>query len=402
MRGRQLMNYLDFNCKVNIENNPLNLKIEDYLDVALRNNNKRRFLFVSKRLGKHLPVSPNIADELGYLLAKAYSVKYKDIKKENQMIIGFAETATALAHSFFAYLESASFFIHTTREEVKNMKKIEFKEEHSHATQQNLYIDNLNIMNNIDTIILVDDEITTAKTCVNMIEEFQKIHNCNKYVIVSILNWIDKNRKDEIDKKAKQLNCEIEFVYLFNGNFEFEFNEENEIEDKIESNLNNIEDVEINNIKLDFEEYLGTKNYLKYTGRFGINRNDQEKLIKIIEREGVKLKSKYDNEKILALGIEEFMYIPMMLSKKIKGDVYYHSITRSPIIPNDNDNYPIKGKHKLESFYNENINYIYNLKVNNYKECFLFMEIDKCEEKVNDFINILKNIGIKTVNIVRC
>lgn len=396
------MNYLDFNCNVNIENNPLNLKIENYLDIALRNNNKRRFLFVSKRLGKHLPVSPNQVDELGNLLSKAYRVKYKDSRKENQMVIGFAETATALAHSFFAHLESASFFIHTTREEVQSMKKIEFKEEHSHATEQNLYLDNLNIINNIDTMILVDDEITTAKTCVNMIEQFQKIHHCNKYVIVSILNWIDKKKKDEIDKKAKKLNCEIEFVYLFNGNFEFEFNEENELIDKIESNFRNIEDIEINNIKLDFEEYLGNKNYLKYTGRFGINRNEQEKLMKIIKREGLKLKAKYDKEKILAIGIEEFMYIPMMLSKVIKGDVYYHSITRSPIIPNDRDEYPIKRKYKLESFYNQNINYIYNLNVNKYKECFLFMEIDKSEEKVHDFINVLKNIGIKRVNIIRC
>jgi len=402
MRGRRIMNYLDFNCNVNIENNPLNLKIEDYLEIALRNNNKRRFLFVSKNLGKHLPVNPKQVDELGYLLSKAYKVKYKNNKKENQMVIGFAETATALAHSFFAHLESAEFFIHTTREEIETIKKIEFKEEHSHATEQNLYLNNLSIINNIDTILLVDDEITTAKTCVNMIEQFQNIHKCNKYVIVSILNWIDKKKKEEIDKKAKALNCEIEFVYLFNGSFEFEFNEENEIKDNIESNTINTEEIEINNINLDFEEYLGNKKYLKYTGRFGINRHDQEKLIKIIEREGLKLKPKHDKDKILAIGIEEFMYIPMMLSKEIKGDVYYHSITRSPIIPNDKDEYPIRKKYKLESFYNENINYIYNLNINKYKECFLFMEVDKCEEKVNEFINILKNIGIKRVNIIRC
>lgn len=402
MRGRQLMNYLDFNCNINIENNPLNLKIKDYLEVALRNNNKRRFLFISKKLGKHLPVNPNQVDELGYLLSKAYKIKYKDNNKENQMVIGFAETATALAHSFFAHLGSSDFFIHTTREEIETIKKIEFKEEHSHATEQNLYLDNLNIINKIDTIILVDDEITTAKTCVNMIEQFQKIHHCNKYVIVSILNWISKKKKDEIDKKAKELNCEIEFVYLFNGDFDFKFDEENKLQDKIESNPINTRDIEINNIKLDFKEYLGSKNYLKYTGRFGINRKDQEKLMKIIEEEGLKLKPKYDKDKILAIGIEEFMYIPMMLSKQIKGDVYYHSITRSPIIPNDEAKYPIKKKYKLESFYNENINYIYNLNVNEYKECFLFMEIDKCEEKINEFINMLKNAGIKRINIIRC
>ncbi|WML36888.1 phosphoribosyltransferase domain-containing protein [Clostridium sp. OS1-26] len=353
-------------------------------------------------MGKHLPVEPNQVDELGYLLSQAYKLKYKDYKKQNQMVIGFAETATALAHSFFSYLESANFFIHTTREKINNMKKIEFKEEHSHAIEQNLYSENLNVIDNIDTIILVDDEITTAKTCINIIEQFQKACNCNKYIIVSILNWISKKKKEEIDKKAKELNCEIEFIYLFNGNFKFELDEENQLEDKIESDFKNDGNIEINKINLDFEEYQGDKNYLKYTGRFGISRSDQKKLEKIISRERLKLKPKYDKEKILALGIEEFMYIPMMLSKGIKGQVYYQSITRSPIIPNEKDGYPIRKKYKLESFYNENINYIYNLSTNNYKECFLFMEIEKCEEKVDDFINILKSIGIKRINIVRC
>lgn len=396
------MKCLDFNCDINIENNPLSLKIEDYLDVALRNNNKRRFLFVSKRLGKHLPVNPNQVDELGNLLSITYKTKYKDYKNENSMVIGFAETATALAHSFFAHLENVDYFIHTTREEITKLEKIEFKEEHSHSVEQNLYIDNLNVLQNMHTIILVDDEITTAKTCINMIEKFQKIHKCKKYVIVSLLNWINKNKKEEIDKRAEELNCKIEFTYLFNGNFDFEFNENSELEDKIESNITSNENIEINNIKLNFEEYIGAKKYLKYTGRFGITRNDQEKLKAIIEREGQKLKAKCDNKRILALGIEEFMYIPMMLSKEIKGDVYYHSITRSPIIPNNNGKYPISMKYKLESFYNENINYIYNLNVNNYDECFLFMEIDKSKEKVYEFINVLKNIGIKRVNIVRC
>ncbi|WML36887.1 hypothetical protein [Clostridium sp. OS1-26] len=42
------MSCLNFNCNINIEDNPLNLKIEDYLELAIRDNNKRKFLFVSK------------------------------------------------------------------------------------------------------------------------------------------------------------------------------------------------------------------------------------------------------------------------------------------------------------------------------------------------------------------
>lgn len=398
------MTYSDFNCEINIKNNPLNLDINDYLEVALRNNPKRRFLFVSKTLGKHMPVAPEKVDELGKTLAHAYKEKNKNYINERQMVIGFAETATCLAHSFFNYVESAEFFIHTTREEVKGAEKLEFLEEHSHATEQNLYIDNLNDVNNLDSIILVDDEITTAKTCINMIRQMQKIYKVKKYVIASILNWIDEERYKEIQIQAEEMGCEIQFIYLFNGSFSFQMDENILLKDKIETIESNIgsEEIEVNNIKLDFSKYIGDKKYLAYTGRFGMNRANQYELLNIIKNEGGKLRPKYSEGEILALGIEEFMYIPMMLSRIIDGNVYYHSITRSPIIPRDVEGYPIRKKYKFESFYNENTNFIYNLNAHDYKECFLFMEINKDMKKVNEFMKILKSIGIKRINIVRC
>lgn len=398
------MTYSDFSCEINIKENPLNLNINDYLEVALRNNPKRRFLFVSKTLGKHLPVNPERVDELGKTLADAYKMKNKNYMNERQMIIGFAETATCLAHSFFNYLESSEFFIHTTRENVCGAEKLEFLEEHSHATEQNLYIDNLGDINNVDSIILVDDEITTAKTCINMIMKMQEIYKVKRYVIASILNWIDEERKAEIQKQAEEMGCEISFVYLFNGSFNFKMDKGISLVDNteiIDSDMTN-EEIEINNIKLDFSKYFADRKYLMYTGRFGMSRTEQNELLDIIKEQGIKLEPKYRKNDILALGIEEFMYIPMMLSKTIDGQVYYHSITRSPIIPRDIEGYPIRKKYKFESFYNENINFIYNLNSHDYKECFLFMEVDKDIEKIKEFIKILKSIGIKRVNIVRC
>lgn len=399
------MTYSDFHCKININENPLKLNIDDYLEVALRNNPKRKFLFVSKTLGKHIPVHPEKVDELGRLLAEVYKIKNKNYINERQMVIGFAETATCLSHSFFNYLESSEFFIHTTREVVTGAGKLEFLEEHSHATEQNLYVDNLNNVDNLDSIILVDDEITTAKTCINMIGQMQKVYKVKKYVIASILNWIDKEREKEIQIQAEKMGCEINFIYLFRGSFDFKMDKDIQLEDKIETTevedkLN--DEFEINNIKLDFNKYIRDKKYILYTGRFGINRSEHNELLNIIRMQSRKLKPKYKENPILALGIEEFMYIPMMLSKMIDGDVYYHSITRSPIIQRNTEGYPIKKKYRLESFYNQNINFIYNLNAHNYKECYLFMEIDKDIEKVNEFVNILKSVGIKRVNIVRC
>ncbi len=394
------MNYLDFSCDINIKDNPLNLNIDDYLDLALRNNKKRRFLFISKNLGKHIPVNPEKVDNLGYLLAKAYKKKYLNYKEEKELVIGFAETATALSHSFFNYLESAKLFIHTTRENL-DLNRIDFLEEHSHATEQILYTDKIFSLKNIDTLILVDDEITTAKTCINMIKELQKNYKAKKYVIASILNWIDEKREEEIKAIAKGLNCKIEFVYLFNGSFNFKFHEDKPLSDKFEK-VNSNKEVKVKFLDLNLERHLENKKYLKGTGRFGIDRKEQEELINILKASSEKLNSIRENDKILALGVEEFMYIPMILSKFMKGDIYYHSITRSPIIPFNDKNYPIKKKYKLNSFYNNNINYLYNLNINNSKECFLFLETFVNEKRIEDIINLLSFVNIEKINIIKC
>jgi len=394
------MNCLDFSCDINIKDNPLNLNIEDYLDLALRDNKKRRFLFISKNLGKHIPVNPEKVDNLGYLLAKAYKKKYENYKEERELVIGFAETATALSHSFFNYLESSKLFIHTTRENL-NLNRIDFLEEHSHATEQILYTDKIFALKDIDTLILVDDEITTAKTCINMIKELQKKYKAKKYVIASILNWIDEKREEEINKSAKSLNCKIEFVYLFNGAFDFKFDENKPLIDKIEE-VNPNKEAKVNYLDLNLKRHLENKKYLKYTGRFGIDRKEQEELINILKASSEKLNNIRENDKILALGVEEFMYIPMMISKFMGGDIYYHSITRSPIIPFDDLKYPIKKKYKLNSFYNDNINYLYNLNINDCKECFLFLETWVNDKRIEDFIKLLKSVNIEKINIVRC
>ena len=394
------MNYLDFSCDINIKDNPLNLNIDDYLDLALRNNKKRRFLFISKNLGKHIPVNPEKVDNLGYLLAKAYKKKYLNYKEEKELVIGFAETATALSHSFFNYLESAKLFIHTTRENL-DLNRIDFLEEHSHATEQILYTDKIFSLKNIDTLILVDDEITTAKTCINMIKELQKNYKAKKYVIASILNWIDEKREEEIKAIAKSLNCKIEFVYLFNGSFNFKFDEDKPLSDKFEK-VNSNKEVKVKFLDLNLERHLENKKYLKGTGRFGIDRKEQEELINILKASSEKLNSIRENDKILALGVEEFMYIPMILSKFMKGDIYYHAITRSPIIPFNDKNYPIKKKYKLNSFYNNNINYLYNLNINNSKECFLFLETFVNEKRIENIINLLSSVNIEKINIIKC
>ncbi|MDB0441374.1 hypothetical protein C4R89_18100 [Clostridioides difficile] len=411
-----MKNCLNFNCEIDIVDNPLNLDLNDFLDIGIRNNSKRRFLFISKKLGKHLACKPSEMDNLGKLMVAIYNNKNK--ATSNGTVIAFAETGTAVGHSFFDYLSGNYEFIHTTREQFDELENLDFLEEHSHATDQNLYFEMLDNFKFGDEVILVDDEITTANTCMNIIRKIQSIYPKKKYTICSILNWVSDENLKRISSLEKELGCKIEFVYLFKGDFNFDINEDiiaNYNDNCTVSQSNTMKDDKtnliVNHINVDLEDYIGNKKYIRYTGRFGINKKEQAKLKKIIKRESKKIvieskeSLKKKTEKVLFLGTEEFMYIPMLFAKEKENqcDIYYHSTTRSPIINIDKNNYPIRSKFKLKSFYNLDVqNYIYNIDRHNFSECYLFVELDKSENSYLEFIDIIKNTSIKKLTIVCC
>ncbi|EQJ41525.1 hypothetical protein QSC_1674 [Clostridioides difficile P23] len=394
----------------------MNLELNDFLDVGVRNNSKRRFLFISKKLGKHLACKPSEMDNLGKLMATIYNEKNKE--ESNGTVIAFAETGTAVGHSFFDYLCGDYEFIHTTREQFDELENLEFLEEHSHATDQNLYFGMLNNFKFGDEIILVDDEITTANTCMNIIRKIQSIYPKKKYTICSILNWVSDENLSKVTRLERELNCKIDFVYLFKGNFKFYIDEDiisnyndNYSITKLETISSDKVNLVVNHIYVDLEDYIGNKKYVKYTGRFGINRREQFRLKEIVKRESKKITMaskeslKNEKEKILFLGTEEFMYIPMLFAKEKENqyDIYYHSTTRSPIINIDKKHYPIKSKFMLKSFYNIDIqNYIYNIDKHNFSKCYLFVELNKSENSYLEFIDIIKKTSIKELTIVCC
>lgn len=411
-----MKNCLNFNCEIDIIDNPLNLELNDFLDVGVRNNSKRRFLFISKKLGKHLACKPSEMDNLGKLMATIYNEKNKE--ESNGTVIAFAETGTAVGHSFFDYLCGDYEFIHTTREQFDELENLEFLEEHSHATDQNLYFGMLNNFKFGDEIILVDDEITTANTCMNIIRKIQSIYPKKKYTICSILNWVSDENLSKVTRLERELNCKIDFVYLFKGNFKFYIDEDiisnyndNYSITKLETISSDKVNLVVNHIYVDLEDYIGNKKYVKYTVRFGINRREQFRLKEIVKRESKKITMaskeslKNEKEKILFLGTEEFMYIPMLFAKEKENqyDIYYHSTTRSPIINIDKKHYPIKSKFMLKSFYNIDIqNYIYNIDKHNFSKCYLFVELNKSENSYLEFIDIIKKTSIKELTIVCC
>ncbi len=108
-----------------------------------QNNTKRSYLVVNKYQGKHIPVNPEKALELFSALA---GLVEKRCQGEHLLLIGFAETATAIGEALAVQLGAS--YMQTTREQIEGVEYLYFSESHSHATEQKV------VKNDLDAAIL--------------------------------------------------------------------------------------------------------------------------------------------------------------------------------------------------------------------------------------------------------
>lgn len=382
--------------KINIRENVYGIDIDDLISIGHRiNNSKRNFLFISKVLGKHLEVSPDMCRVIGFLLAstilnrsdetsifikyiknqKDYEIKVKDAMKltfrtnEKVAILGFAETATGLGMAVASAIEN-SYYLTTTREDIKDIAPLfNFEEEHSHATTHKCFPEESNRLKEVDRIILVDDEITTGKSMLNIIRELIKTTGIKKYTVLSILDWRNLEYKNLYEEFKSENNIEIKVSSLISGDIEVEDN--NIYFDNEESVLN--ERIPVSNLNV----MSRRGKYLKFTGRFGVDYKDILK----VEEECIKVASKIQEiigsyKKILVLGHGENIYIPSRIASYIKGDVYFKSTTRSPIYCSTKEGYLINEK---STFYHNGVKYYFYNKSSmeeNYDKVILITEDD--------------------------
>lgn len=143
----------------------------DTLRLAKRaHNTKRTYLLVNPLQAKHLPVSPTKALEMMWVLGNALAAEFPETK----LVIGFAETATAIGAMAASCFDDACVYIHTTREPLPEGSAIAFREEHSHAVEQTLYCAEMESwLAETSTVIFIDDEISTGKTILNMVNQLK-------------------------------------------------------------------------------------------------------------------------------------------------------------------------------------------------------------------------------------
>ncbi|ADO54990.2 phosphoribosyltransferase family protein [Paenibacillus polymyxa] len=433
--------------------------------MAARVNKKRSFLFVSKVLGKHIPVNPYtsllsgaalaillykelvpqsgqqmdklIREAVRGLLDSNYAKEaYEKLMDERLSFafpepikfVGFAETATALGHSMYRLFDNGATYIHTTREDIPGLRPIiRFEEEHSHAVDHRCYALNEDAFAGDGPIVLVDDEITTGKTTLNIIRDIQEHFPRKQYVIASLLDWRTDSDEQAFADLEAELGIRITPLSLLKGKIEIqgapildhteyagqtgnaehaatstaEVNKDfsGVVDHCLEKDASAFERVSHSSLSTD--GYANTTPYLKYTGRFGLQSADNPALDAEITRTAERLNQLRSGQRTLVMGTGEFMYIPMRIAAELGPDVYYQSTTRSPVYPHREEEYGVACGVTYPSPEDSTVgNFIYNVEPGQYDEIFVLLERESDPERMKPMLDALSCLGCDKVHVV--
>lgn len=351
------------------------------------NNPKRDFLFVNKYQAKHIPTDPEDFFSQMSILADKVAAKIPDHSKV--LVVGFAETATALGQFIAESLRNCVYYLQTTRELVPDAHFLfEFQEEHSHATQQYLYV--CEDLPEFDYVLFVDDEITTGKTILNFISKFEEKYPGIRYGVATVCSWLSEENQQVFDDSG------IQVFRLLEG----------EIRDThAKMAISSVEP------EPQFPETQGkTYNYnqihVPIRGMFNYERagheiNDPEWPLDVSVFNVIQELEPFhmDGEDILIMGAEEFMYVPLLVARDIGTEckVYTHSCSRSSIDVISNTQGIVR-KHKLHSAYDpERTVYLYNTR--KYDRVFVIVDTEPSEEFKRDICEIFSQHQVHSVNI---
>ncbi|WP_404427363.1 phosphoribosyltransferase family protein [Ureibacillus chungkukjangi] len=431
---------------MDVLNNPYNFQLGQLFQMAARINKNRSFLFVSKVLGKHLAVNPKIPLLVGSLLAIRYlEVVYGESDPRAQKIanaiqtnegleeiwgslqkapislpkattfVGFAETATALGHAVFSSFSNNAKYIHTTREQIDSLTSIiNFEEEHSHATSHRVYALDAEFFKDGSEVVLVDDEVTTGKTAINIIRTIKAEYPLkNEFTVVSILDWRTPEYRERYRQLEEELDIKIHTIALIDGvvsisgtptTDEYEMKTDHTFQPEVSylpvshllssDSLQQSSSTSVNGIS-------NKSSYLHATGRFGLSIQKEKEFSNQIQAVANYVKEKRRGKKTLVIGTGEFMYLPMHIAAQMGEGVYFHSTTRSPIYHTNSNDYTIWQKFNFDSPENQGVtNYLYNIQANQYDEVFIIFERMSSLDAASPLIEELARVNLPYINIV--
>lgn len=319
-----------------------------------RNNSRRKFLFISRMLGKHIEVKPDVVRVAGFLLSCIKYGKdpspyvsylknpdageipaYTPVAIDQQLVIGFCETATGLGMAVASSIEGCCYQT-TTRENIENLPQLlSFEEEHSHASTHRMFSGKIQL-SGFKKLILVDDEITTGKSILNLMRQIEAVSHMEEYSILTILDWRDEEQKKAYAAFEKEFHVSIKVYSAADGTITDESVDDtgypqNETRIPVSSAESSVFSFSRETVAVDGKEVM----MLSGTGRTGIN---YDSIIKT-ETEASHAADRIvqvlgTRKKVLVVGHGENIYIPSRVASyldKYGIDAYFKTTTLSPV-----------------------------------------------------------------------
>lgn len=367
-------------------------RLDELLKVAKRENNSQRsYLYVDPLQGKHIPVSPSESLGLFFEMSELLREKYGD---EKLIIIGFAETATAIGSAIAYENENVIAYLNTTREDIAGADYLYFTESHSHAAEQRLAVNGLEKwLSKADRIIFAEDEVTTGNTICKLIDVLRE--RFSKYAlsfgIVSILNSMTEQRLTELSESG--IDCSfvgrIPFEYRINDIEKYDFEPLDKLADSF-------------SCKLPDTVRIGGG----WNPRIVCRTEDiRRKCRRFIDEAVEKCHVSDSAEDVLVLGTEETMFPAMLLGAELERlrphlTVRNHASTRSPIEVSLDENYPLHHRHPLMSFYQDGRNiFVYDLR--KYSKVIIVTDAQiPLENGVKSLVSELERCGNTDIRLV--
>ncbi len=322
----------------------------DLYALARRRNPKRSLLFVSRVLAKHLPTDPNAALAVGQLLADLVTQQLTGVARpvdvsvladpdvvrlrrvspvaklgNAPIVVGFAETATGLGAAVAMYLEATA--LSSTRYPEAGLATIcRFDEGHSHATKHTIVHPDARVLAGGAPIILVDDELTTGRTALNLITSLDLARGApGQYVVAAILDW--RNESDEVAFAQYQLRTgsSVDVVSLHRGDSSAMAAPDPEPAMIASSGR-------LGSGPLTALVIRDCPSSLRWnSGGVDLIVNAADRIATEIERVG---------PVGAVIGTEEHLFVPILVARRLGVSV--QSTTRSPVVVSQSDGYPIR------------------------------------------------------------
>ncbi|GAB2600303.1 hypothetical protein GCM10027168_36800 [Streptomyces capparidis] len=321
--------------------------LPELLGLALRRNPRRAHLLVSEVLGKHVPQSPSRVVGAGAALGARVRALLGPERAGRAVVLGYAETATGLGHCVADAVGPVT-YLHSTRRPVPGVAPVGgFEEEHSHATSHLLLPQDPELLAGGGPLVLVDDEFSTGRTIRNTIAALHARHPRERYAVAALVDLRSAADRAAMEEFAAALGARVEVTALASGEVELPG-------DVLERGRALVERYEtpdappaahgtVARVALDWPDGLPDG------GRHGFTPRHRAVLEEALPGMARQVAAALPGGgRVLVLGCEEFMYVPVRLAQALQArlrgthEIRFSTTTRSPVLAVDDPGYAIR------------------------------------------------------------